>query len=364
MKIKSFRIIFLFSLIFLFVLPGNAIAVTKTSGDLRLTVDEPMFPSNIIWYPGLSKEKVMTVENLGDETKKVYFRAENTSQTGDISQVLSFSANKEGTDLYGDAGSKTLQNFWDEGDVELFNLEGKSSAEVDVKLSMFSSAGNEYQAKKAQFDLVIGFVETTETVTVTAAGNGGGTAAGGNAAVCSDAKPNTPGNFSVNIGSSAGEAVLSWTAPAVPPPYTYFLIAYSDNVNELKWGNPDIGTGTSYTVSGLAAGTYYFWVRAGNGCMPGDFIGPESVTLGVGASGAVPGVPAPGFERGVLGESTPSAKIATSPTIESVNGEVKGTRENANNKTKMLSLVFWLLAIPSAIISAYFIRGRKEEKNK
>ena len=75
----------------------------------------------------------------------------------------------------------------------------------------------------------------------------------------------------------------------------------------MKWGNPNVGTAASYVVSGLGTGTYWFWLRAGNGCMPGDFVGP--VTSGV--ITGVPGAPAvaPGFLPGVLGEATPSGGL-------------------------------------------------------
>ena len=170
----------------------------------------------------------------------------------------------------------------------------------DFTVFMSSDADDNYQNKETVFDLTLGFWGEPAL-------GGGGTAlgAGVSAPVCNDAKPGIPTGFSVVAGPGAGEVSLSWTLPALP--YTYFLIAYSDDSTTMKWGNPNVGTTASYVVSGLGTGTYWFWLRAGNGCMPGDFVGP--VTSGV--ITGVPGAPAvaPGFLPGVLGEATPSGGL-------------------------------------------------------
>jgi len=129
-------------------------------------------------------------------------------------------------------------------------------------------------------------------------GNGGGNGGGGEPHVCNDAKPASPTDLTAVLGPGAGEVSLSWTAPAEP--YSYFVLAYNDSPDwPPKWGNPDIGKATNFVVSGLGGGDYWFWVRAQNGCMPGDFVGPVSPGRLAGA----PAVgPAPGFEEGVLGE--------------------------------------------------------------
>jgi len=119
---------------------------------------------------------------------------------------------------------------------------------------------------------------------------------------------------------------LSWTPPA--PPYTYFLIAYSDDPSwPPKWGNPDVGNVNTYTVSGLGSGTYWFWLRAGNGCMPGDFTGPITPGAITGVAGA-PAV-APGFLPGVLGEATPSGELG--PALATEEGEVAGIETKPRN---------------------------------
>ena len=73
----------------------------------------------------------------------------------------------------------------------------------------------------------------------------------------------------------------------------------------MLFGNPNVGDKgtTSFRVQGLSGGmTYYFKVRAGDGCMPGDFSNGLSVL--------VPGgkliTPAANFQTDVLGSSASS----------------------------------------------------------
>ena len=144
--------------------------------------------------------------------------------------------------------------------------------------------------------------------------------------VCADTKPGTSTNLIVVAGPEGGQVTLSWTPPA--PPYTYFLIAYSDDPSwPPKWGNPDVGNVNTFTVSGLGSGTYWFWLRAGNGCMPGDFTGPITPGAITGVAGA-PAV-APGFLPGVLGEATPSGELG--PALATEEGEVAGIETKPRN---------------------------------
>ncbi len=148
------------------------------------------------------------------------------------------------------------------------------------------------------------------------------------------------------MSSGLGAVVLSWTPP--PNPYTYFLIAYSDNSSwPPKWGNPSVGNVTSYTVSGLGSGTYWFWVRAGNGCKPGSYAGP--VSLGI--SGITGGGVAAGFSPGVLGtqENLNSGISTNAGGLKSVEGASTTSSSNTFNWWWLLLLLIfpflWLLRI-------------------
>lgn len=119
-------------------------------------------------------------------------------------------------------------------------------------------------------------------------------------ASCDDQKPNgvpkitsaTPGINSVS---------LSWEEPEGP--LTYYLISYGLEPGTPLYGNPNIGQkGTrSFTIENLSGGTkYYFRIRSGNGCMPGDY-SDEVLATPVGLKTVGEAV---GFEENVLGEFT------------------------------------------------------------
>lgn len=123
--------------------------------------------------------------------------------------------------------------------------------------------------------------------------------------VCNDAKPATP--TGLLITTTLGAANLSWTP--ISPPITSYLIAYGPTSDNILYGNPNIGLSTNYTVGGLTPGAAYcFYVRAQNGCMPGDT--SETVCINPGSN--IPIVetePPAGFQPEVLGETTDNSEI-------------------------------------------------------
>lgn len=186
-----------------------------------------------------------------------------------------------------------------------------------------------FQATKASYFVASSTVPTpTPTPTPTPApaatssssSSSGGGGGGGSASppVCNDAKP---GSTPVLTGATAAtnSITLNWTESK--DPLTYYLITYGLSSNNPQYGNPNIGGKgtTKFTVQNLSGGqTYYFRVRAGNGCMPGDFSNELTATS---AGGVVTG-PAVGFAPGILattseqnvgiGEVTASAQPSAS----------------------------------------------------
>ncbi|MEK7534769.1 MAG: lamin tail domain-containing protein [Patescibacteria group bacterium] len=91
------------------------------------------------------------------------------------------------------------------------------------------------------------------------------------APACNEAKPGSAPTFLL-AKAGVNRITLNWTKAL--DPVTYYLVAYGTSSGFYQFGNPDIGGRdiTSYTVYDLSGGTrYYFRVRAGNGCAPGDF---------------------------------------------------------------------------------------------
>ena len=136
-------------------------------------------------------------------------------------------------------------------------------------------------------------------------GNGGGGSSG--PTVCTDTAPaSAPAITNVVYGTNS--VTLTWTKAA--DPVSYYLIAYGTQPGVYQWGNPNVGgpDTTSYTINGLSGGTtYYFVVRAGNGCKPGTYSNEVSTTP---SGGSTNGLPA-GFAAGVLGAKTAVDSINT-----------------------------------------------------
>jgi len=161
----------------------------------------------------------------------------------------------------------------------------------------------------------VGDEQTIATTTSSSTGTTAGTSTtsdsgGGGSTTCGDTKP---GSAPTLLSATAGfnSVTLTWSAAA--DPISYYLVAYGTTPGSLQYGNPNIGGKgmTSFTVSNLSGGTrYYFRIRAGNGCMPGDY----SNELGVTPSGGFVTGPAAGFAEGVLGvetEITPETTVSS-----------------------------------------------------
>jgi len=204
------------------------------------------------------------------------------------------------------------------------------------------------RAVETNFSLTI---ETpTPTPTPTSAGDGGG---GASAPVCNDSKP---GSAPTLLSASAGTNSVTLTWSKALDPATYYLVTYSTISGSQQYGNPNVGghDTISYTVTGLSGGiTYYFKVRAGNGCMPGDFSNELSATPGGGfisgpAEGFAPGVP------GVTAGGKPLFDIAI------------GSALAGKSKFPLLPAVagIGIIVSPSGIFIVKYIRYKKKLENE
>lgn len=184
-------------------------------------------------------------------------------------------------------------------------------------------------------------------------GPGGGGGSTGGAQACSDAAPaGAPKLLSATSGVNS--VTLTWS-PA-PDPVTYYLVAYGRSPGIWEYGNPNIGgrDTTSYTINNLSGGTtYYFVVRAGNGCTPGPF-SHELATTPTG--GEISG-PATGFGPGILGTSTEEEQQIVTPS-----GEIAG--EVVDLTTKPICWWWLILALAEAILLAiaYWYWGNKRPR--
>lgn len=193
--------------------------------------------------------------------------------------------------------------------------------DMTIKAIAYDKAGNASDILEAVYTI------TPEASASDGGIGGGGVSDGrsdglaGQTPVCSDTKPGSAPTLLSAIGG-VNSVTLKWTEAI--DPLTYYLVTYGTKPGAQTYGNPNIGGKgtTGYTVSGLSGGiTYYFRVRAGNGCAPGDFSNEISAAA-LGPSIAVE-TPAEGFTPGVKGTS---ADLTPTPT-PSIPGE---TNQNSS----------------------------------
>ena len=184
--------------------------------------------------------------------------------------------------------------------------------------------------------------------------NGSGGSGGGNpsAPTCNDAAPSSaPYLYKIDRGENT--ATLYWTK--AQDPVSYYLVAYGTTPGNYIYGNPNVGgkETTSYTVTGLSGGvTYYFVVRAGNGCKPGPFSSEISTnpTGGVGFGQAV------GFYPGVLGIDDRLGKGGATSSAEFA--EVIGATTSKN----CANCLWWPILLGEAgLLALYYFLVRKNE---
>jgi hypothetical protein len=131
--------------------------------------------------------------------------------------------------------------------------------------------------------------------------NSGGGSSSPSAPSCNDQKPGSAPKLISAISSGPNSAILTWSG--AKDPVTNYAVVYGLKANTPLYGNANIGGKftNSFEVKGLSGNTtYFFKVRAGNGCMPGDFSNEVSVKV----SGNKIKYPAQGFKEGVLGSNT------------------------------------------------------------
>lgn len=85
---------------------------------------------------------------------------------------------------------------------------------------------------------------------------------------CQNAGPSAPTNVTATAVSTS-QIRLNWTAQSN---VTHYSLVYGTAARQYSWGAPDVGNVSTFTVSGLAANTtYYFAVVSVNDCSSSGF---------------------------------------------------------------------------------------------
>ena len=287
--------------------PASPTACSKSGLD-------PLFSNSLdgFWYPGKSITKTLNLKNSGPETREMAIRGTITSTINILENVMHISIVGGTTVIW--AGSVT--DFYGQDKIGMGTFAPGADLDYDFTVLMSSGAGDEYQNKETVFDLTLGFwgeptptpTPTTTPVPTPTSAPGAVLGSGVLAPVCNDTKPvGTPILLSATAGVNSVRLV--WSEGTGP--LSYYLVAFGLTSGSVTYGNPNIGSAgtTSYTVSNLSGGTtYYFRVRAGNGCAPGDYSNEIPATpTGIFIAG-----PAAGFGEGVLGTETTNSIIPPS----------------------------------------------------
>lgn len=157
-------------------------------------------------------------------------------------------------------------------------------------------------------------------------------------------------------GTGVGTASLSWNSVSGA---TDYIVWYGTTPGARTYG-ARVGNVTSYTVGGLAGGTYYFVVRSvdsvNNQSGDSNEVSTGSIT---GAPGALPNQPVQGFAPEVLGAATESGEL-TQPdgtNEDTAQGSVLG-------ETTISNLPWWIIPLLALFFFMIFFYLKKRKNQE
>jgi flagellar basal body-associated protein FliL len=185
----------------------------------------------------------------------------------------------------------------------------------------------------------------------------------------------TPGSCNYNapgapqltsaVANGDNQITLTWTDAS--DPVSYYLISYGLTSGQYIYGNPNVGNQgtTSYTVGNLAAGTtYYFAVKAVNGCTPSSASNEVSATTtgGVVAATPTPATADTTSDNNNQNVTAPTDTPTPEPTVQptATPTPAQATLIAGTSKTKILMyIIIFILAVGGI---GWFIYWKHEKK--
>lgn len=233
------------------------------------------------FLPGQDVARLIRVTNNSEPTQRIAMEAinyagfpnPNNVPSDDLSRALLIVIKQGATDIFGGlAGSKTLFDFYKNGETYLSDLAGGATIQYDIIISFPSDTGNDWQSKittkTTKFDILVGFEGTEGGLTPLGPGEGMGTIIG----VGGGLPPGLTIQSETVPYIGVTSVIITWTTSylstseviydTVPgkfslsagePKYGYAFIKSGDDSGQLKV------VGHSVTITGLTSSvTYYF----------------------------------------------------------------------------------------------------------
>lgn len=137
-----------------------AIYVNDDACPLTSEHNNPLFKVSNIAPGGFATGK-LKIKNYSDQSQKVVIEAFDFADPlpdDNLARALEITISKGGTDIYGgNAGTKTLYQFFQDGEVYLSDIGSDASQEYNIRIYFPEEGGNEWQGKTTGFNLMMGF---------------------------------------------------------------------------------------------------------------------------------------------------------------------------------------------------------------
>ncbi|MBI2613890.1 MAG: fibronectin type III domain-containing protein [Candidatus Levybacteria bacterium] len=176
---------------------------------------------------------------------------------------------------------------------------------------------------------------------------------------CKDKAPDTAPVLKSAVSSSGSQITLTWTKAAGS--VSYYLVSYGTESKKYIYGNPNVGgpNTTSYTIDKLVDGkTYYFVVRAGNGCAPGNYSNELFAKVGVMIKTPTPTLTL--ISTPVKQASSVASLVRSTPISQSASASAKASAPTLTSnppKQTLIEGISKITLLPYIFISIFILGG-------